>query len=129
MPYSNGAVIDSVLCATDRVAAIVHNDMKRGLSGLATIASVAPWFGLLITLIGIVGSFVGCGGEKSACMAALADRLANALVRCALGLFVGLLSLCYYRYLSGQLEELEIEMRNMALELANVLSARLRVES
>jgi biopolymer transport protein TolQ len=86
--------------------------MKRGLSGLATIASVAPWFGLLITLIGIVGSFVGCGGEKSACMAVLADRLANALIRCVVGLFVGLLSLCGYRCLFAQPEELDTDMQN-----------------
>jgi biopolymer transport protein ExbB/TolQ len=69
--------------------------MKRGLKTLATIASVAPWLGLLITVIGIVGSFVGCGGEKSTCMAAIVDRLANVIARSALGLLVGIIALSF----------------------------------
>jgi len=36
--------------------------MSRGLNGLATIASMAPWLALLITVMGIVGSFSGCNG-------------------------------------------------------------------
>jgi biopolymer transport protein ExbB/TolQ len=126
MPFSNKAVICSVLRAAERGAAIVHKDMNRGVNGLATIASVAPWFGVLITVMGIVGSFRGCNGPQLFCLAAVADGLADALARAALGLLVGILSLCCYRYLSGQLEELDTEMRNMALELANVLRARLR---
>jgi biopolymer transport protein ExbB/TolQ len=126
MPFSNKAVICSVLRAAERGASLVHKDMNRGVNGLATIASVAPWFGLLITVTGIVGSFSGCNGPSPFCLAAVADGLADALARAALGLLVGILSLCCYRYLSGQLAEFDIEMRNMALELTNVLSARLR---
>lgn len=99
--------------------------MKRGVNGLATIASVAPWLGLLITVIGIVGSFPGCDGPRSFCMAVVADGLADALARAALGLGVGIMSLCFYRYLLGQLENFDIEMQNMALELANAVAPSL----
>jgi biopolymer transport protein ExbB/TolQ len=126
MPFSDQAVIVAVMRAAERAAAGVHHDMSRGMNGLATIASVAPWLGLLITVMGIVGSFSGCNGPSPFCLAAVADGLADALARAALGLLVGILSLCCYRYLSFQLEDLDIEIRNMALELANVLSARLR---
>jgi len=126
MPLLNRALADAVLRAADRAAVAVRQDMKRGLNGLATIASVAPWLGLLITVIGIVGSFVGCNGPKLSCMAAIVDRLANALVRGALGLLVGINAFCFYRYLLSQLEGLEIEMRNMAAELANAVSVSLR---
>jgi biopolymer transport protein ExbB/TolQ len=129
MPFSNQAVIGAVLRPAERAAAIVHKDMNRGLNGLATIASVAPWLGLLITVMGIVGSFSGCNGPSPFCLAAVADGLADALARAALGLLVGVLSLFCYRYLSFQLEDLDIDMRNMALELANVLCAKLRAES
>ena len=101
--------------------------MKRGVNSLATIASVAPFLGLLITVEGIVFSFVSCGGEKSTCLAAVVDRLSNAIARTALGLLVGIPSLWCYRYLRGQLEDLDVEMRNAALELANVLSWLVRV--
>ena len=111
------------LRAAERAAAAVHHDMRRGLNTLATIASVAPWLGLLITVIGMVGSFVGCGEEKSTSIAAIVDRLANAIARSALGLGVGVISLCFYRYLLGLLEGLDLEMRNLALELVNAVNA------
>ncbi len=100
--------------------------MKRGVNSLATIASVAPLLGLLITVEGIVFSFVSCGSQKSVCMAAMVDRLSNSIARNALGLFVGILSLWFYRYLRGKLEDLDVEMKNAALELANELSGLLR---
>jgi|SRR5260370_41264014 biopolymer transport protein ExbB/TolQ len=100
--------------------------MKRGVNSLATIASVAPLLGLFITVEGIVFSFVSCDGEKSTCLAAVVDRLSNAIARTALGLLVGIPSLWCYRYLRSQLEDLDVEMRNAALELANVLSGLVR---
>jgi biopolymer transport protein ExbB/TolQ len=125
MPLSNRALSDAVSRAAERAAGAFRRDMKRGLSGLATIASVAPWLGLLITVIGVVESFPGCNGPRALCMAAIADGLGDALARSALGLGVGILSLCLYRYLQGQLDGLDMEMRNMALELANAVSASL----
>ena len=126
MPLSSRALDDAVSRAAERAAVAVRQEMKRGLNTLATIACVAPWLGLLITVIGSVGSFVGCGGEKSTCMAAFVDHLANAIARSALGLLVGIIALCFYRYLLSQLEGLDIEMRNMALELTTAVSLSLR---
>jgi biopolymer transport protein ExbB/TolQ len=100
--------------------------MKRGVNCLATVAAVAPLLGILITVDGIVGSFIGCGGEKSICMATVVDRLANAIARGAIGLLVGILASLYYRYLQAKLEGLDMEMRNATLELANALSLLLR---
>jgi len=122
VPLSDRAVIDAVMRSARRSAAAVHVEMKRGLSSLATISSVAPLLGLLITVEGIAASFVGCGGEKWTCLAAVVDRLSNAITRGTLGLFVGTLSLLY-RYLQGRLEGFDIEMKNMTLELANALTA------
>jgi biopolymer transport protein ExbB/TolQ len=99
--------------------------MKRGVNSLATIASIAPWLGLLLTLLGIINSFRGVGGEKSAIMAALAESLAEALAPAALGLLVAIPPLWFYKYLRGELEALDVEMNNTSLELTNAHSARL----
>src|SRR5262249_907181 len=40
--------------ALERAEAIVHAELERGLSGLATIGSTAPFVGLLGTVIGII---------------------------------------------------------------------------
>ena len=77
LPSSDRAVIDAVIRAAGRSEATVHDEIKRGLNSLATITSIAPLLGLLITVEGIAASFAGCGGEKWASIAAVVDRLSN----------------------------------------------------
>lgn len=89
---------------------------------MATVAAVAPLLGLLIAVNGIEGSFVACGGEKWACMAAMVDRLSNAIARGALGLLIGIVALLFYRYLRSRLDDFNTEMRCTILELANALA-------
>jgi len=47
--------------------------------------------------------------------------LADAYVPAALGLLVGVLSLWFYKYMSGRLENLDLEMESAALDLPNLL--------
>jgi biopolymer transport protein ExbB len=114
------------LRASGRSAAMVHGDLKRGVNSLATIASVAPLLGLLITVDGMVSSFGSCGGEKSTCMAAVVGGLSDAIARGAFGLLVGIASLWCYRYLRSKLDDLDVEMKNVTLELANTPTRLLR---
>jgi len=70
---SEAEVVEAAKRGLDRSIAIVHADMKRGLSGLATIGSTAPFVGLFGTVVGIINAFkgieeksyrtVGCGGR------------------------------------------------------------------
>ena len=45
--------------AIERSALMTTADMKKGLGGLATIATTAPFIGLFATVIGIIRSFAG----------------------------------------------------------------------
>jgi biopolymer transport protein ExbB/TolQ len=108
--------------AAELAAASVHRKMARGLAGLATIAATAPFLGMLGTVWGIYNSFTGFDGERSAIMAALADRLSQAIMPTALGLAVATMSLWGYRYLNSWMGEFDVEMRNAILELPGHLS-------
>ncbi|HXB68475.1 MAG TPA: MotA/TolQ/ExbB proton channel family protein [Candidatus Acidoferrales bacterium] len=120
-PPSTTAVIQAVRRASEQSAAVVHEHMKQGLNSLATIASIAPLAGLFGTVWGILNSFVSCGGEKSACLGVIGERLSGSMWATALGLLVGLTSLWCYRYLTGRLEAFDHEMENAYLELLNRL--------
>jgi biopolymer transport protein ExbB/TolQ len=120
-PLSATEAIQAAKRASERSAAVVHEEMKEGLNGLATIASIAPLVGLFGTVMGIPTSFVGCNGEKSACMAAVAERLSGSIWPTAMGLLVGLTSLWCYRYLADRLEDFDLEMENASLDLVNRL--------
>jgi len=96
--------------------------MKQGLSSLATIASLAPFVGVAGTVFGIPASFIGCGGEKSACMAAVVERLSVSVWSTALGLLVGLMALWSYRFFTGRLQTFDREMEAGSLALINQLT-------
>src|SRR5260370_10095604 len=56
---SDSDVIDAAKRGLERSVAIVHAEMKRGLSALATIGSTAPFVGLFGTVVGILNAFKG----------------------------------------------------------------------
>lgn len=120
--------IEAAKLASGRAAAIVHRKMGRGRASLAAIASSAPLVGLFGTIFGIAASFVGCGGEKSTCMAAVVKNLSEAIWPSAAGLLIAVFALWSYRYSSAQLETLDTEMRATTLELANLLGHCNRVD-
>jgi biopolymer transport protein ExbB/TolQ len=122
MPPPSAEMIGAVLRASRRSVALVREDLRQGLTGLATVAYLAPWCGLLATVLAIPNSFVGCGGEKSTCMAALVNRLSMSIWPTAFGLLIGLMSAWGNRHLTGSVEVFDREMKGAALDLANRLS-------
>src|ERR1044072_2154304 len=59
-----GETIEASKRALERTEAIVHAELKRGLGGLATIGSTAPFVGLFGTVMGILNAFKGILEQK-----------------------------------------------------------------
>ena len=114
--------IEAAQRSASRRAAVIHLQMRRGLSSLATIASVAPLIGLFATVCGIVSSFHGGIGEKAAAMAALAQRLSESIAPVALSLLVAIPALWCYRYLTIETEAFDREMQIAIIDLTDSLS-------
>jgi biopolymer transport protein ExbB len=77
----------------------VVTDLRRGLWGLGTIGSLAPFVGLFGTVVGIMRAFremaiQGVGGFE-----VVAAGISEALVATAAGLGVAILALAFYNYL------------------------------
>src|ERR1700682_4882473 len=72
-----GEEIEASKRALDRSEAIVHAELKRGISSLATIGSTAPFVGLLGTVIGIINAFRGIASEKSAGLGAVSAGISE----------------------------------------------------
>ena len=67
-----GETIEASKRALERTEAIVHAELKRGLGGLATIGSTAPFVGLFGTVMGILHAFQGISEQKATGLAAVA---------------------------------------------------------
>ena len=92
-------------------------DLKRGLSGLATIGSTAPFVGLFGTTFGIINAFSGMALTGSGGIAAISAGIAEALITTAFGLFVAVPAVWAYNYFAGKVEGFNVEMDNSSSEL------------
>jgi biopolymer transport protein ExbB/TolQ len=115
--------LDAAKRATARSARAVHVEMKRGLNSLASIAVTAPFLGVLGWILGYYNSFLGVSGSKESILAAVTQRLAEALMPIDLGLFVALIAYFGHRYFLAKLEDLDVEMENASLQLLNQLGS------
>jgi biopolymer transport protein ExbB/biopolymer transport protein TolQ len=114
-----GEQIEASKRALERAEAIVHAELKRGLGGLATIGSTAPFVGLLGTVIGILNAFQQISKQKATGLAAVAGGISEALVTTALGLFVAIPAVMMFNYFTGKVEAFDVEMDNSSSELVD----------
>jgi biopolymer transport protein ExbB len=119
-----GETIEAAKRALDRATAIGIEDLKRGLGGLATIGSTAPFVGLFGTTIGIINAFQGIKTEETAGIAAVAGGIAEALVTTAFGLFVAVPAVMAFNYFTNKIETFTVEMDNSASELIDYFIKR-----
>jgi len=117
-------VIEAAKRGLERSVAIVHAEMKRGLSGLATIGSTAPFVGLFGTVTGIINAFKGIESSHATGLSAVAGGIAEALVTTAMGLVVAIPAVWAYNYFTNKVEAFDVEMDNSSMELINYFITR-----
>jgi biopolymer transport protein ExbB len=110
-------LVDTVRRAIQRASALTANDLKKGVSSLATIGATAPFVGLLGTVVGIITAFQGIAATGSGGLGAVSAGISEALVETALGLVVAIPAVWFYNYLTGRIEYFNVEMDNSSSEL------------
>jgi biopolymer transport protein ExbB/TolQ len=124
-PHSSDAEhIEAAERGLDRSVASIHAELKRGLSGLATIGSTAPFVGLFGTVVGIMNAFRASAPAKAAGIASVASGISEALVTTALGLLVAVPAVWCYNYFTTKVENFDVEMENSSMELVSYLVRR-----
>lgn len=102
-------------------------DLKKGLGGLATIGSTAPFIGLFGTVVGIIHSFKGIASTGSGGLAAVSGGIAEALIATALGILVALPAVMAFNHFTGSLERFRVEMSTTSAELVDWVDKRMRM--
>lgn len=110
-------IVGAVTRALERETAITSAEMKKGLGGLATIGSTAPFIGLFGTVFGIINAFTGMAQSGSGGLAAVSAGIAEALITTAFGLLVAIPAVMAFNYFTNRLERFQIEMSNSSAEL------------
>jgi biopolymer transport protein ExbB len=99
-------------------------ELERYLNALGTIAAIAPFLGLLGTVLGMIQMFAGIGSHGLGDPSIVAGGISQALVATATGLAVAIPSLMAYRYLRGRVDGLLIEMEQEALQFVEILRGK-----
>lgn len=96
-------------------------ELERYLNTLGTIAAIAPFLGLLGTVLGMIQMFSGLGTQGVGDPALVAQGIGQALVTTAAGLLVAIPSLMFYRYFRGRTQHLIVAMEEEAAKLLALL--------
>lgn len=114
---ANHDVIQPVERAIERGAAEVHELLKKGMSSLATIASLSPFIGLLGTVIGIIAVFSDLKTKGAGDINALAGSIGEALATTALGLIVAIPAAWFYNLLTTKQDQVTTNINNAASQM------------
>lgn len=110
--------------ALRRAAEIKKAELQRGLSGLATVGSTAPFVGLFGTVIGIIDAFQQMNMQETVGISAVAGGISEALLTTALGILVAIPAVWMFNYFTNRLHVFAVEMNNSADELIDYFLER-----
>lgn len=119
-------VYESVARALERQAAREVQLLKRGSSILATVASTAPFVGLLGTVMGIVTAFQLMAASGSGGLGTVSAGIAEALVTTAFGLLVAIPAVMAYNYVQTRIDAWAVDISESSNELLDVVARSLR---
>jgi biopolymer transport protein ExbB/TolQ len=103
----------------ERAKTLFNQELRRGLSILATIATSAPFIGLFGTIFGIINAFRGMQLTGSGGIGAVAGGIAEALVTTAVGIGVAVLALWVFNTLNSKIEVFDAEMDNTQSQIVD----------
>jgi biopolymer transport protein ExbB len=82
-------------------------DLRKGLSVLASVGSVAPFVGLLGTVVGIIAAFGKISETGSGGLSSVAGGISEALIVTALGLLIAIPAVLIFNALSTRADKIQ----------------------
>ncbi len=116
-----GKPIDAIEKSMDNVGMQEMYKMERNLSILSIISRVAPLFGFLGTVIGMLDLFKGIAGSTTYTPNTIADGIYIKMITTATGLLIGILSYLAYSILNTQIGKIENKMEVASAEFIDIL--------
>lgn len=118
----NGARLDVATSAATEAMFEETQKLKKHLWILGTVASSAPFIGLLGTVVGIIKSFESMAVAGTGGFAVVAAGISEALVATALGLGVAIIAVIFYNYFQTRIATLNGLFRIQVGKILQILS-------
>jgi len=102
--------------------------LETYLPFLATTGNIAPFVGLLGTVLGIIDAFREIGTQGTASISAVAPGVAEALVATAAGLFTAIPAVIAYNYFLIRIRNTAFRLDSVTIELLASLSTTVKAK-
>lgn len=116
-----GKPIDAIEKSMDNVGVLEMYKMEKNISILSIISRIAPLFGFLGTIIGMLALFKGIAATSEYTPNTIADGIYIKMITSATGLIIGILSYLGFSYLQVQIRKVENKMDAASAEFVDIL--------
>jgi biopolymer transport protein ExbB len=114
-------LVDAVNRVIDRTKEQQVSELKKGLGGLASISSAAPFIGLFGTVVGIINAFRAMAATGQGGLGAVSAGISEALFTTAVGLLVAIPAVMSFNYFTTVIERFIVEMNGVSSELLSYM--------
>ncbi len=121
-----GKPIDAIEKSMENVGKLEMYKMEKNLSILSLIAGIAPMFGFLGTIIGMVQLFYGIASTGEYTLNTIAGGIYTKMITSATGLIIGLIAYVGHNYLSTQIDKTANKMEAASADFIDVLQEPLK---
>lgn len=115
-----GKPIDHIEKSMENAGKLEVYQLEKNLSMLSTIAGIAPMFGFLGTIAGMIILFFNIQHQGFS-IEGIASGIYTKMVTSAVGLIIGLLAYVAYNYLNAQINKNVNRMESAAVEFLDIL--------
>lgn len=116
-----GKPIDAIEKSMENVGKLEIYRMEKNLSILAVIARIAPLFGFVGTIVGLVMLLKDFATISNPSISQIADAMYVKLITSATGLIIGMLAYLGYSYLDAQVSRTANKMEAASNEFIDIL--------
>jgi biopolymer transport protein ExbB len=116
-----GKPIDAIEKSMENVGRIEMYNMERNINILSMIAGMAPMFGFLGTIIGMVQMFYEINSTGRFELNTIAGGIYVKMITSATGLIIGLVAYLFYNYLNTQVDKTANKMEVASAEFLDTL--------
>ncbi len=116
-----GKPIDAIEKSMENVGRLEMYKMERNLNVLSLIAGIAPMFGFLGTIVGMLQLFSKIASSGELELGEIAGGIYTKMITSATGLIIGLLSYVAYNFLNTQVDKTANRMEIASAEFIDIL--------
>ena len=116
-----GKPIDAIEKSMENVGKLQMYSMERNLNILSLVAGIAPMFGFLGTIIGMVQLFYGIASTGEYTLNTIAGGIYTKMITSATGLIIGLIAYVGHNYISTQIDKVANKMESASADFLDIL--------